>query len=318
MAPQQKEQIDKIKSLGGYDAIKGAIDNLSSLSVLVMGEPINDIYRFVSPEGISSKSPTVSARFQYEEEYDGGSLAIANHLGSFCKKISKPTIYPCEKIRYISGIQRIFEVTKIDESIFDHNALSKFILNRSHHDCIIAADFGHGLFEGPVLEAMKEVKGFVGLNVQANSSNFGFNVYKKHSRFDYLCLDTREARLATYDRYSSPRDVAHKILIDIGSRYFSLTKGPTGAIMWKPEHHGSPYPEHTPFECPAFSDTVIDATGAGDAYFAITSVLLATHCVDEFVPFIGNVFASLKTKIIGNKRAVTKDELLNVLEGLLE
>jgi hypothetical protein len=84
----------------------------------------------------------------------------------------------------------------------------------SENSLTVLADFGHGLFENKVLAACRDLKGFVSLNVQTNSSNFGFNPFTKHTRFDYLSIDTKEARMAYHDRYSSGVDLARKIRKD--------------------------------------------------------------------------------------------------------
>jgi len=309
---EQKATIERVKTLGGITAIETAIASLDELRVVVIGEPILDVYRFVRPEGISSKSPTVSARYLREETYFGGSTAIYRHLEPFCnvkllKPITHSRVYP-SKIRYIDQdkSQRIFEVTEIWENEWDKEDYIS-CLKEAQADCFVIADFGHGLIEGPVLEAILGLKGYVGLNVQTNSSNFGFNVYTKHNRFDYLCLDTREARLSEHDRYSSPLDLAWKIHRRERAPV-SITLGSNGSVLLD---------SHIEFKSPAFSDVVLDATGAGDAYFAITTALMATGCHQALVPFIGNVFAGLKTKIIGNKSAVSKASLLKACRAIL-
>lgn len=314
----QKEQIEKINQYGGISAVRNAIDEIKKTRVLVVGEPIVDIYRFCTPEGLSSKSPTVSARFQNEESYKGGSAAILNHLSSFCKMQSllgyyclRPGEAPPTKIRYVSTDknQRVFEVTHIREDAWDLERAAEQLLSQAKDvDIVVAADFGHGLFEGSLLHAMAYLDKFVGLNVQTNSSNFGFNVYTKHKRWDYLCLDAKEARLAERDRFSDHLCVANNIHTK-EAKPTAFTQGSNGSNLFiKEKEHYSP----------AFSDVVVDATGAGDAFFAITTCLLATGCRPEFVPFIGNVFAGLKTKIIGNKEAVTKVQLIKACEGILK
>lgn len=298
---EQKETISKIMANGGFRACANALEKLSKLKVLVIGEPIIDIYRFVKPEGISSKSPSISCRFEKEEVYEGGSTAIFKHLNSFCDaklgifKEKKPAV----KIRYIAGSQRVFEVTEIEDSQEQWQLPKDF-----DADVIVAADFGHGMFSGSEFD---NFPGFVGLNVQTNSSNFGFNVYTKHKKFDYLCLDTREIRLGEHDRYSKPLEIAEKIRKKV-NKPMSFTCGSDGAFLL-----GRSFNWHSP----AFSDMVIDATGAGDAYFAITTLLMATECNEVLVPFIGNVFAGLKTKIIGNKSAVTKPQLIKAIKSIL-
>jgi len=170
-------------------------------------------------------------------------------------------------------------------------------------DLSIVADFGHRLFTGKTIEAIDYFKSSLALMVQTNSSNFGFNLASRHKRHDYLCLDLKEARLLLHDRESSPAQIRKKI-----PRYgpkVSLTLGPNGSF-------------YGDLKCPAFTDQVVDAIGAGDAYFAITSCLWKTECPDVLVPFIGNVFAGLKTKIIGNKAPVTKASLQKALSAILK
>ena len=69
---------------------------------------------------------------------------------------------------------------------------------------------------------------------------------------------------------------------------------------------------------PAFADNVVDATGAGDAFFCLTSCLLNAKSEPELIPFLGNVFAGLKTKIIGNKNAVSKASLVKAVGAILK
>lgn len=311
----QKDGIEKAKAAGGLVASTAAIESLARLRVLVVGEPILDVYRFVHPEGISSKSPSISARFKYEERYHGGSLAIVNHLKGFCGTVmDQHHMKVAEKVRYIAGNQRIFEVTNIEDDWWSvHNPT--FFCDKVNElarkaDVVILADFGHGLFEGDVIDAMSHISPgtYVGLNVQANSSNFGFNVYTKHKRFDYLCLDTREARLAEHDRYAPAETLARRIAEKIMPATLGMTFGPQGAVVIdKGEIMSSA----------AYSDAVVDATGAGDAFFAMSTLLLASGCHGPLVPFIANVFAGLKTQIIGNKASVSKASLLKAIAGLL-
>lgn len=315
---EQIKVIERAKKLGGMNRVYEILEKMSKLTITVVGEPIIDTYRFCIPESISSKSPSISARFQYEENYDGGAFAIAKHLNDFVKKGSflVPESLPeIRKTRYISidKNQRIFEITEMPDDSFiledSHHFCSNLLYHSSASDLLIIADFGHRLFEGNVLHALSDVGCFTALNVQANSSNYGFNVFKKHKRFDYLSLDTREARLAYHDRNSDPYTLAQKVQEDIHGQFMSLTLGRNGAYFFGSGRE---------YLSPAFSDVVVDATGAGDAYFAITSCLLKCGCDHELIPFLGNIFAGLKTKIIGNKHPVTKASFVKAVETILK
>ena len=330
----QLDMINTAKELGGIERIEAILKGLAKLKVTVTGEPILDVYRFCEPQNISSKSPSISAKFLYEETYAGGVLAIANHLADFVDEVKLVTtvgsgnilkglldsrikteiiIVPHRtprKTRYIAidKSQRIFEITDCPDNQWENRKPGDFIYAMKDSalkaDQLIIADFGHGLFEGQVLECLQWVKTPIALNVQTNSSNYGFNRISKHFNYSYLSLDLREARLDYNKRDMNPKEIVEDLLKDKG-RAYSLTLGKNGSYF---KNNFSP----------AFADQVVDATGAGDAYFAITSLLTRVDCPEELIPFIGNVYAGLKTKVIGNKQAITKAQLLKALTGILK
>lgn len=345
----QEKVIDRVRTLGGLEAIEKIMARVEKLKVTVSGEPIVDNYVFCNPESISSKSPSISARYLYQENYAGGSLAIANHLADFVsevklvfthggesyfKEILKeridqrinvkdlvvPNIPTPKKTRYIAvdKSQRIFELTDIRFDQWTSNDPSPFLTNLKNEtakqDAIILCDFGHGLFEGDVLAACGELKGFVALNSQTNSSNYGFNPFTRHKRFDFLSIDTREARLAYHDRFTAPSELFEKICADLrqaNNAQVAMTLGPNGSYY--NQNNGAAL-------CfsPAFADSVVDATGAGDAFYALTSILIKADCHPELIPFLSNIFAGLKTKIIGNKSAVSKGQFMKAVTSILK
>lgn len=312
---EQRETIDTVKSEGGMDAIEKAISEMEKFKVTVVGEPIIDIYRFVEPEGISSKSPTVSARYLYPEEYQGGSLAIARGVQFFTKQacLHIPENRSIKKIRYLSGNTRIFEVTETPEDYWGGIDQEQYLLQFSKlaadSQVIIVADFGHGMFNRKFINQLRITKGpYIGLNVQTNSSNHGYNRFHKHDRYDHLCLDTKEFRLAYQDKISSPIDLAQRAKGELNADV-SITLGPNGSALIS--NQGD-------FHSPSYSDGVIDPIGAGDAYFLITTLLLKTDCPRAIIPFIGNVYAGLKCKIIGNKESVSKANLLKACSAILK
>lgn len=343
----QQAWIDKVKAAGGLGLIEDTLNKLDQLDVQVIGEPIVDSYIFCKPENISSKSPSISAKYLYEESYTGGSLAIAKHLSGFTKSVALITAHGGEpyfkklladsfdpnieliaqeipgiptpnKTRYLTddNKQRMFEITNLRaDQWFKHSPVEfcHLMEKRSKFPgATIVADFGHGLFEGAVLEKMSSFQGFVALNVQTNSSNFGFNPFKKHKRFSYLSIDLKEARVAYHDRFTSDEQLTQRIKQDLGRETaFSVTLGHNGSRF-------SPMGASEDILVPAYADGVVDTIGAGDAYFALTSVLVKMDAPHVIIPFLGNIFAGLKTKIIGNKFPVTKAQLLKAATAMLK
>ena len=344
----QVKAIAAVNLAGGFNEIEKTMDALSKQDVCIIGEPIVDTYIFCTPDSISSKSPSISASFLYEENYLGGSLAIANHLADMAKSVTLlithggepyfrqllsdkldprirlleqelPNIPTPRKTRFIAvdKSQRIFEVTHLrSDQWFRHSPreFSEMIRKTdSNKNTTICADFGHGLFESEVLATADKLAGFIAVNVQTNSSNLGFNPFTKHKRFSYLSIDRKEAQIAYHDRFTAPLGLAHRIREDLASMGASvgMTLGPSGSYYFsrlsKEELH-----------MPAFADNIVDATGAGDAFFGLTSLLVKSGCPDILVPFLGNIFAGLKTKIIGNKSSITRAQLIKAVSSILK
>ncbi len=345
---RQERVIRAVQEIGGLETIDQILGQIGRQKVCVMGEPIVDTYVFCEPESISSKSPSISARFLYEENYAGGSLAIANHLCDLTEEVTLtvtrgtenyvtdllknkldsrihliakeiPQTQTPRKTRYISRekAQRMFELTHLGADQWYHHSATEFcqLIKKVNaaHDVTILADFGHGLFEREVLEATSDFQGFIGLNVQTNSSNFGFNPFSKFKKFNYLSVDTREVRVAYHDRFTEPLDLVKRL-----SREISPFQGACSMTLGSDGSYYFPSQNYQDFYSPAFTDVVIDATGAGDAYFAITSLLVKVNCPSILVPFLGNIYAGLKTKIIGNKAAVTKSQFIKAITAVLK
>ena len=319
--PSQEEIIDQVQSLGGLDTIMKVLEDISKLKVAVVGEPIEDIYTFCRAEGISNKNTSISARHNYTERYTGGTSAVVKHIDDFVMGVSfnYDKRFACKKTRYIckDSHQRLFELTHIIDDQWDYydpgTAIEDMFRLSSNSDMTLLCDFGHGLFQQEFLKACGEIPGFVALNVQTNSSNLGFNPFTKHKRFDYLTMDIKEARIATHDRYSDRLTLFNNVrsMIQEQCSHASMTLGSNGSFF------ANTNTKHI-FKSPAFASNVVDPIGAGDAFFAITSLLVRAGCPDEMVPFLGNIFAGLKTKIIGNKEPVKKADFIKAVKGILK
>lgn len=297
----QNDAVERVRDAGGIEALERALAEVSRLSVLVVGESIEDEYVDCTVNGVSSKHPTLSLNLGEKIRYAGGAAAIKALTEKFgCKSRWHHDNINHVKTRYLVNGKHVFETTSQRPGPFDMYPPMK-------HDAILLADFGHSYFTPERLPSMG-TKAFVALNVQTNSSNYGFNLFTKHKRFDYLVIDTREARLGVQDRWSEPLTVAHKVHEAIGGRAMALTAGPNGAYLF----NGA----NTHY-CPAFSGPVVDAIGAGDVYFAVTSLLMRVQADPEIVNFVGNVAAGLKTGILGHGSTVTKEQLLRACRSIL-
>lgn len=340
----QREAIRRVKGVMNLEEILSVIESLKDLRVLVVGEPIVDSYVFCRPEALSSKSPTVSAQFINQEDYAGGSLAIANHLAELGCKVTLLITHGDEeyfrkllsdslnknikletyitagvptprKTRFLTPFRatRIFELMNLRADQWNFVDCEPFVKSMKNlsaeNDVMIAADFGHGMFEGSVLAVMGNINTFIATNVQTNSGNFGFNPFTKHKRYDYLSIDERECRVAMHDRFTPVLELARKTVKEKIGKRTSVTLGTEGSVYF--DGNGA---ENI---CPSFSHEVVDTTGAGDAYFGLTALLVKIGVAAPVIPFLGNCFAGLQTRIIGNKAAVSKVDFIRTVKSIL-
>jgi rfaE bifunctional protein nucleotidyltransferase chain/domain len=68
------------------------IDNMASLNILVIGDTIIDEYQYCDAIGMSSKDPALALKYQSHDMFDGGVLAVANHVANFAKSVELVTI----------------------------------------------------------------------------------------------------------------------------------------------------------------------------------------------------------------------------------
>lgn len=315
--------------------------------VLVVGDVIIDEYIYCSVQGLMSKDMGYSARYERMEQYLGGSLAISRHLASFSNDVTLMSVIGSEenihsrllnelsdkmrldlvfstkystimKSRYVSEnekrqeLDKIFSVNNLPMMMkIDKTAMDTFKQHLQEkirdYDTVILCDFGHGLIDDEVMDILQEKASFLAVNCQTNSSNLGKNLITKYRRADVFALDQRELSLA-FSNYQKDEEGA---LLDLANHFRSngwLTTGSKGAVLAEKNQLKS---------CPAFTLTVKDTIGAGDAFFALASMMAAVGAPLEAGTFIGNIAGALAANIVGNKEAVEKVNVLKYAGTLL-
>jgi sugar/nucleoside kinase (ribokinase family) len=119
-------------------------------------------------------------------------------------------------------------------------------------------------------------------------------------------IDEPEARLAAADRDSHIEDVMQKLAWGRCERLV-VTHGKHGAYGY----------DHGRFlHCPALSGDFppMDTMGAGDAFLAVTAPMAKTGSMDDLL-FIGNAAGALKTRVVGHRKPVTKEALIDFIRA---
>jgi bifunctional ADP-heptose synthase (sugar kinase/adenylyltransferase) len=264
--------------------------------VLVVGDGIIDEYVYVKPQGKSPKENIISNKIINSERFLGGVWAAAAHVRGFVEAVQVQTATTSTlKRRYVEAgyIRKLFE-THAEEKFYEIAPPDP-----SGFDLVIVTDFGHGCLTPQLINRLTASKTFLAVNAQTNSANLGFNLITKYPRADYVVLDELEARLAAHDR-DGPLEA---IIERLGFPKVVVTRGKDGAFGYDGSFH----------YCPAMTDRVIDSMGAGDAFFCVTAPFACAGASMPELLAIGNAAGAIKCGVVGHRKSVTKEALLEYL-----
>lgn len=326
------------------DQILQTIDNMAKLNVLVIGDTILDEYQYCEAIGKSSKDPVLALKYESHDLFAGGVLAVANHVANFVNSVKLVTVLGEKdsyedfirsqlksnidalfivqdhaptliKRRFIEGysLNKLFEVYVMDNSglnIQKNNQLCRWIQEHAaDYDLVIAADFGHGAISKDLVKILAKHSPFLAVNTQANAGNRGFHTISRYPRADYACIAEHEMRLETRTLDGDIKPLMEVIAQKLKCKQIVVTRGRKGALMINPTGDF--------IEVPSFAQNIVDRVGAGDAFFAITSLAAAQSAPAELIGFIGNIVGALAVEIVGNKKAIDRQSTQKFITNLL-
>jgi rfaE bifunctional protein kinase chain/domain len=327
------------------DTIVQALEQVKNKRVLVIGDAIIDQYHYCSALGKSAKESIVVNKSVKEESYIGGSIATANHvaqlsgrtelltvLGSNCsyeefiRSKLDPAIVPhfifrdnaptTVKKRYVSKEQnaKLFEICDLEDEPLresEEMQLAAFLSERiEEYDLVVVNDFGHGMITPRIMRLICARAKQLALNVQTNGANQGFNLVTNYERADFVCIDERELRLATREKFNEVPSLMLRIAEALQCKQIVATRGAEGSVSFSSESGF--------VQTPAFATSSVDKIGAGDAFFAYTAPCYAAGLPQDLIAFIGNCVGSLKVQIVGNKEQVKASSLIRFVDHLLK
>ncbi len=340
-----KDYLNIFRKRYSTEEVLEAIEELRRLKVLVIGDTILDEYVYCEAIGKSSKDPVLALKYLSRDMFAGGVLAVANHIAEFAGSVTLGTLLgdlngyddfihkqlvpsintkffrqhgipTIVKRRFVDGysFNKLFEIYEMDDSEMAgavNEAFQEWLVSMlQEHDLVIVADFGHGAISGKTIQTLCRHAPFLAVNTQANAGNRGFNTVSKYPRADYICIAEHELRLETRDAHGPVRPMMESIVQEHRSRYMVTTRGRNGcAVISKTGEF---------VQVPAFAFNVVDRIGAGDAFFAVTSMMAFRNLSSELLGFIGNIVGSLAVEVIGNKKPVKKDKLESAIVSLMK
>ncbi|MEO5344108.1 MAG: PfkB family carbohydrate kinase [Gammaproteobacteria bacterium SHHR-1] len=343
--PETEAWLADLRSRYSIGEVLELLDRAAELKVLVVGEAIIDEYVFCDGLGKSNKDPMLAFLHRSLETYAGGSLAVANHLAGICGEVglitvlgeehrresfirealapnaeayfvTQPAAPTIHKRRFVDAYTgtRLFEIYEMDDTPLaddEERLLIETIAARvPDYDLVVVTDYGHGMMTTKTVAAVVEHAPFLALNTQANAGNRGFNTISKYPRADYVSLATHEVALETRMRHAAWEDLLDEVSRRIDCPNFTVTRGKAGTTHF---HPGSEY-----ISAPALATRISDRVGAGDAVFAVTSLLVRLGAPWELVGFLGNLAGAEMVGEIGNRNSVSRASLAKQAQALLK
>ena len=340
-----QEYLELFRRRHSLDSVLEAIDKMASLKVLVVGDTIIDEYVYGEAIGKSSKDPVIAVRYQSEDRFAGGVLAVANHVASFAGQVELMTVLggrhsyedfirshlsatvtphfhvaegipTVSKRRIIEGysLTKLIELYDMDDRELPaevSDAMCRMLRERAREfDVVLVSDFGHGAIPKAVVDALCEHSPFLAINTQANAGNRGFHTVTRYPRTDYACIAEHELRLETRDARSELRPLLERTREKLGARYMVVTNGRKGCMVSTSNQEF--------IAVPALAKKVVDRVGAGDAFLAVSALAAVQGVPFEVLGFIGNLAGAEAVEIVGNDKAVDKMKLKKHVVALLK
>ena len=340
-----KEFLQDFKQTADEEELTTIVSSLSNLKVLVVGDAIIDQYHYTSILGQTGKGNALAVRHESEEEFTGGSIAVAKHIAGFVNSVTlltglgsvdshesfirqnipnnvtpifhyfkdAPTV---TKRRFVdSDLAKLFEVYYAkDEPIIDggDEGICKWLrINLSEYDMVVVPDFGNGFISPPIIHELIEGAKFLAVNTQINSGNRGFHVINQYIKADFVSLNEPELRLAAHNRRDPLRVIVKQMCEKLNISQLAVTMGTKGVLMYDKKSNSF-------FEIPALSTNVVDRIGAGDAFLSITALLAAKKIDFKYSAFIGSVAAAMDVQIVCNREPVDPVVLIKYIKTLLK
>lgn len=306
--------------------IDGALERFLGKRVVVLADPLLDVYVHCKAAGVASEAPVLSVHPQTEEVFAGGGALIAGQLARLGAEVQLVTVMApheryveqverlgvelvivpserrpvFEKTRYLVDGQKVFKVDgglRADLATTEASAVTR-TLERLLPDAdgLVVTDFGFGLVGKPLAEDLRR------LSEQTDTPFFGDVSGGQRASILKFAAPTLvaptedELRFAFGDRESGLSHLAAAYYQQTDAAGLVITMGSRGALLFHPPS-GAPRLQ-TEF-LPALDAASVDNVGAGDVFLSglVMGELVGDRALGMYV---GAALAAVHVQHIGN------------------
>ena len=310
-----------------FNDLHQTLDRMRGTAVHVVGDMIVDKYTYCGLLGPSTKTPTLSVRYEESKLFVGGAGVVAKHLRSLGADVTLTTIVGgdeaatfvaddlsewgvhlnllCDtsrpttvKERYWVGGYKLLQVDKVDNSPLPAKYVDEVcdLLQENRAKVVIFSDFRHGLFQSSSIHPLIDAIPHEAMKVADSQVSNRWGNILDFQGFDLITPNEHEARHALGDQDSGIRSLAYRVLAEAQAKQLILKLGDRGLLAYR-RPVGEP---RSFFSLDTFVQSLVDAVGAGDAMLA--AVTLGLVCGGNLVQsaILGNVAAAIECASEGN------------------
>jgi len=325
-----------------FEDLREAALGCGKAKVHVVGDTIVDSYTRTSMIGGQTKTPTISVRYEEQDNYVGGAGIVAKHLRASGAKVIFSTVLgednwkdfvvsdleeagveinaiistarpTTNKNAIICEKYRLLKIDTLDNSSIPENIRDslKEKIEECDADAVIFSDFRHGIFNPttiPILIDSIPESAFKVADSQVASRWGNICDFKG---FDLITPNEREARFSLGDQDSVVRPLALKLYHETDCKHLILKMGERGLIAYRPIEKVDTNTRSF-FIVDTFTDTVKDTVGAGDALLAYATLVHITNGNAVLATIIGAMAAACECEYDGNVPVSPEDILKKI------
>lgn len=336
----QKLFLSKIRSNYSFKTVLDKFQKIEKIKVAVIGETIFDKYNYGLTLGKSGKDPFLTMLKDQEKLYPGGSLAIANTVGSFVNNVTLYTNgsdendyknflnkFRTKKLRInflknsknkilkerfidLNSNVKLLGYYHIEKNLNNNDSvIKKFKSQLNNFDVVIIADYGHHLLDHKIIESISSKSKFLAINVQKNSYTNDTHTLSKYQNCNLIIINETELRSLLNDDSNDIYKLSKLLRKQIKYEYLIVTSGKDGARLFSKNKN---------IHVPSFSDSIIDKVGTGDTMLAIISIFLFERKEEDLALLMGSLGASHSLSSYANSNTINKEYIVKSISHLIQ
>lgn len=317
------------------------LNKFTDLRVVVIGDLIIDEYINCEPLGMSREDPTLVVSPLESKRFVGGAGIVAAHargLGALVRFFSvagsdEVADFGRQELSKLDVDAEILnEVTRPTTLKQRYRALGKTLLRVNHlrqhaietaqqealvqavesalidADLLLFADFNYGCLPQQVVDRLTLFAKRRGIMIAADSqASSQMSDISRYKDMNLITPTEYEVRLALRDSEAGLIVVADRLQKACGAENVVITLGGEGMLLHAPKNG-----VYRTDRLPAFNSSPKDVSGAGDSFFACTSLALRAGADIWQAAYLGSLAAGCQVSRVGNTPLTAAELIMEI------